>query len=64
MFNIIIVHSFIILNNVGSIVINSFIRPDKIATLDKAKIKRELGVITEAKLNEVKEKLKIILEIN
>ena len=48
----------------GSIVINSFIRPDKIATLDRAKIKRKLGVITEVKLNEVKERLKIILEIN
>jgi len=46
------------------IVINSFIRPDKIATLDKARIKRELGTITEAKLNEVKERLKAILEIN
>ncbi len=48
----------------GSLVVNSFIRPDKIATLDKARIKRELGTITEAKLNEVKERLKVILEIN
>ena len=48
----------------GSLVINSFIRPDKIATLDKARIKRELGTITETKLNEIKERLKVILEIN
>ncbi len=48
----------------GSLVVNSFIRPDKIATLDKAKIKRELGTITETKLNKVKERLKVILEIN
>lgn len=48
----------------GSIVVNSFIRPDKIATLDKVRIKRELGTITETKLGEVKEGLKAIFEIS
>ena len=48
----------------GSLVVNSFIRPNKIATLDKARIKRELGTITESKHNEVKERLKAILNIN
>ena len=48
----------------GSLVVNSFIRPDKIATLDKVRIKRELGTITQTKLSEVKERLKGILEIS
>ena len=47
----------------GSLVIESFIRPDKIATLDRGKIKRELGTINDTKLNEVKLRLKSILEI-
>ena len=48
----------------GSLVVNSFIRPDKIATLDKVRIKRELGIITQTKLSEVKERLKGILDIS
>ncbi len=48
----------------GSIVTNSFIRPDKIATLDKSMINRVLGRVTDAKLQEVKAKLKPFLEIN
>lgn len=48
----------------GSIAIDSFIRPDKIATLDINRIKRTLGVIKDTKLTEVKQKLKTILEIS
>jgi mRNA interferase MazF len=48
----------------GSIAVNSFIRPDKIATLDSSRIKRTLGTINNVKLNEVKQKLKSILEID
>src|SRR5476651_932960 len=47
----------------GSIVANSYIRPNKIATLHTSKIKRTLGTINEIKLNEVKQMLKDILEI-
>jgi mRNA interferase MazF len=48
----------------GSIITNSFIRPDKIATLDKSMIKKTLGTITDTKLREVKVKLKAFLEID
>ncbi|HET9174189.1 MAG TPA: type II toxin-antitoxin system PemK/MazF family toxin [Candidatus Saccharimonadales bacterium] len=48
----------------GSIVVDSFIRPDKIATLDTSRIKRKLGTVTDTKLTEVKQKLKFILELN
>jgi mRNA interferase MazF len=47
----------------GSIVIDSFIRPDKIATLDKDMIKQVLGRISDNKLDTVKQKLKLFLEI-
>lgn len=47
----------------GSIVTDSFIRPDKIATLDKSMIKKVLGALNNTKLHEVKEKLKVFLEI-
>lgn len=47
----------------GSIVVDSYIRPDKIATLDKGMIKQVLGSISTAKLDEVKLKLKTFLEI-
>jgi mRNA interferase MazF len=47
----------------GSIVINSFIRPDKIATLDRIMIKKVLGTVSKTKLDEVKHKLKLFLEI-
>lgn len=48
----------------GSIAVNSFIRPDKIATLDSSRIKRTLGTIDTIKLKEVKHRLKSILEIS
>ena len=48
----------------GSIVTNSFIRPDKIATLDRGTIKTELGKISDSKLREVKLILKRFLEID
>jgi mRNA interferase MazF len=47
----------------GTIVTNSFIRPDKIATLDRKMIKQILGTISENKLITVKMKLKLFLEI-
>ena len=48
----------------GSIVVDSFIRPDKIATLGNIRIKRTLGTINDVKLKEVKQILKSVLEIN
>lgn len=48
----------------GSIVVDSFIRPDKIATLDKSMIKQVLGSLNDKKLSEVKTNLKEFLEIN
>ncbi len=47
----------------GSIVMDSFIRPDKIATLDRSMIQKVLGTVTDTKLDEVKSKLKVFLEI-
>lgn len=47
----------------GSIAVDSFIRPDKIATLDKSLIFEQLGVLKKAKLQEVKKVLKKVLEI-
>lgn len=47
----------------GSIVRESFIRPDKLATLDTKIIKQVLGLVTEAKLTEVKHVLKDLFEI-
>jgi mRNA-degrading endonuclease toxin of MazEF toxin-antitoxin module len=47
----------------GSIVADSFIRPDKIATLDRSTIKKVLGLATEHKVREVKEGLKSFLQI-
>lgn len=47
----------------GTIVANSFIRPDKIATLDRNMIKQVLGTISESKLDAIKLKLKLFLEI-
>jgi len=48
----------------GSIITDSFIRPDKIATLDKVMIRRTLGTITDSKLSEVKLSLRNFLEIS
>lgn len=47
----------------GSIIRASYIRPDKLATLDKRTIKKVLGSVTDSKLKEVKEFLKDIFEI-
>ena len=43
--------------------VDSFIRPDKIATLDKTMIKQVLGELSTTKLDEVKRNLKAFLEI-
>ncbi len=48
----------------GSIVVDSFIRPDKIATLDLGMITKKLGDIKKSKLSEVKVALKKVLEIS
>ncbi len=48
----------------GTIVTDSFIRPDKIATLDESMIKQVLGKVSDDKLNSVKQKLKLILELH
>ena len=47
----------------GSIVTDSYIRPDKIATLDRQMIKQVLGTVTPQKQAEVKAGLKEFLEI-
>ena len=47
----------------GTIITDSFIRPDKIATSGRDTVKRVLGSVTKDKLDEVKQKLKVILEI-
>lgn len=48
----------------GSIAVDSFIRPDKIATLDQHMIIQKLGTLKIAKLLEVKIALQKVLEIN
>lgn len=47
----------------GSIVVDSFIRPDKIATLDKKTITKILGTLKSAKVKKVKTVLKRVFEI-
>jgi mRNA interferase MazF len=47
----------------GSIVVDSYIRPDKIATLDQKMLTKNLGHLKPQKLAEVKAVLKKILEI-
>lgn len=47
----------------GSIAVSSFIRPNKIATLDQAMIVRKLGTLKTAKLSKVKVVLKKVLEL-
>jgi mRNA interferase MazF len=49
--------------NQGSIVTDSFIRPNKIATLDKALVKRVLGTLSDEKLVDVKRSLKEFFEL-
>ena len=48
----------------GSIAVNSYIRPDKIATLDQKMTKQVLGKLKATKLVEIKNGLKEFLEIN
>jgi mRNA interferase MazF len=48
----------------GSIVVDSYIRPDKIVTLDSRRLKKTLGTIASIKLDQVKQRLKSILEIS
>jgi mRNA interferase MazF len=48
----------------GELVRDSFVRPDKIATLHSSRIKTILGTISETKLNEVKQRIKLIMEIS
>lgn len=48
----------------GSIAVDSFIRPDKIATLDTKLVDQLLGTLKSAKLDNVKMVLKKALEIN
>ena len=48
----------------GSILHDSYVRPDKIATLDRRMIKQVLGAVTASKLLEVKLSLKEFLEIS
>ena len=48
----------------GSIVVNSFIRPDKIATIDKKMIKKILGTLKLNKINEVKVGLRSVFELD
>jgi len=48
----------------GKLVRDSFIRPNKIATLSKSRIKQTLGTINDNKLDEVKQGLKRILKIS
>lgn len=45
---------------IGSIVVDSFIRPDKIATLDQSMAYQKLGVLHAPKLNEVRRVLESI----
>jgi len=47
----------------GTIVVDSYIRPDKIATLGRKRLRKTLGAINAEKLDEVKQRLKSILEI-
>jgi mRNA interferase MazF len=47
----------------GSLVVESFVRPDKIATLDVNMLERSLGMLKEAKIIEVKAALRKVLDI-
>lgn len=48
----------------GSIITDSFIRPDKIVTIAQSRIHRVLGGITDDKFTEVKERLIQIFELH
>jgi mRNA interferase MazF len=47
----------------GGLALDSFVRTDKIATLDRIRINRTLGRINDSKLIQIKLSLKNILEI-
>jgi len=47
----------------GSLITDSYIRPDKISTLDSSLVFRQLGLLNSVKIQEVKSILKKILEI-
>jgi mRNA interferase MazF len=47
----------------GSLIIDSYVRPDKIATLDKTVIKQVIGTIKQKKLAEIKNTLCVIFEL-
>ena len=48
----------------GSIIVSSFIRPNKLATLNKSKVRRVLGIVSDSKMSEVKLNLKNFLDIS
>ena len=48
----------------GTIITDSFIRPDKIATLDRKTIQRVLGTLGQVKQQEVKNALRAIFELS
>lgn len=48
----------------GSIVTDSFVRPDKIATLDAKMIEKVLGMLKPDKITEVKEVLKNVFSLD
>ena len=48
----------------GSLPINSFIRPNKIFTADKNIIIRKAGTLKPVKIEDVKNELKLILQLN
>lgn len=47
----------------GCLAINSFIRPDKIATLDQDMVTKTIGTLKPAKRQQVKAELKTLLQI-
>lgn len=47
----------------GSIAVDSYIRPDKIVTLDMESISKKLGDLNKEKLSEAKVELKRVFEI-
>lgn len=48
----------------GSIIVDSFIRPDKLATLDVKMVYQTLGQLGSAKLDEVKRRLDTIFTLD
>lgn len=48
----------------GGLQVDSFIRPDKIHTIDIALVQGQIGEISDQKVSQVKQKLAQILELN